>query len=127
MKKFSLLFKELLGEFLGVLALIQVGGFLVLNSEVHGVKLVSVALAHGLVLGIFVFYVGNFGGAHFNPAVTLAMLITGNQNIVEGILYIISQCLGSICGAGILKLMKTSNFGAAASDLGYPSLASGVS
>ena len=90
MKDFKIFWKELLAEFLGVLALIQMGGILVLNSEVHGVNLVSVSLVHGFVLGLFVFYVGNFGGAHFNPAISLAMIITKNQDVVEGLLYMVS-------------------------------------
>ena len=35
-------------------------------------------------------------------AVTVSMLITRKISIVRAILYIISQCLGAIAGAGIL-------------------------
>lgn len=43
-------------------------------------------------------------GGHFNPAVTVACLVTGKISIVKSIFYIIAQCLGAICGAALLQV-----------------------
>lgn len=47
---------------------------------------------------------GHVSGGHFNPAVTVACLVTGKITIVKSILYIIAQCLGAICGAALLQV-----------------------
>jgi glycerol uptake facilitator-like aquaporin len=45
-------------------------------------------------------------GGHFNPAVTVACLVTGKISIVKSIFYIIAQCLGAICGAALLQVHR---------------------
>lgn len=52
---------------------------------------------------------GHVSGGHFNPAVTVACLVTGKITIVKSIFYIVAQCLGAICGAALLQVrIKTS-------------------
>ncbi len=46
-------------------------------------------------------------GGHFNPAVTVACLVTGKISIVKSIFYIVAQCLGAICGAALLQVYNT--------------------
>eukprot|EP01111_Echinosteliopsis_oligospora_P010537 TRINITY_DN3302_c0_g1_i2.p1 TRINITY_DN3302_c0_g1~~TRINITY_DN3302_c0_g1_i2.p1 ORF type:complete len:181 (+),score=39.64 TRINITY_DN3302_c0_g1_i2:43-585(+) len=45
----------------------------------------------------------DISGGHLNPAVTLAMIVTGNIRVGKGIGYIAAQFLGAICGAAILR------------------------
>jgi MIP family channel proteins len=47
--------------------------------------------------------IGHISGGHLNPAVTLAMLVTGRVGVIKALLYIVAQCLGAIAGAGVLK------------------------
>jgi aquaporin PIP len=46
-------------------------------------------------------------GGHINPAVTFGLFVGRKLSLVRTLLYIVAQCLGAICGAGIVKgIMK---------------------
>ncbi len=60
------------------------------------------ALAFGLVIVGMAYSVGNVSGCHINPAVSLAMLITGKMDIKDFIGYVIAQFAGAISGAALL-------------------------
>ena len=60
------------------------------------------ALAFGLVIVGMAYSVGNVSGCHINPAVSLAMLITGKISIKDFIGYVIAQFAGAISGAALL-------------------------
>jgi MIP family channel proteins len=84
-----------------------------------GGGLVAIALAHGLALSIAVHTFGGISGAHFNPAVTIAMLATGR--IAAGLsgVYIAAQ----LAGATVAAALCSTFFPAAAVDeamLGIP-------
>jgi len=64
-----------------------------------GGGLVAIALAHGLALSIAVNNFGGISGAHFNPAVTLGMLVTGRIKPALAILYMVAQLLGASIAA----------------------------
>src|SRR3982750_1911916 len=64
-----------------------------------GGGLVAIALAHGLALSIAVNNFGGISGAHFNPAVTLGMLVTRRIAAPLAALYIIAQLLGASIAA----------------------------
>ena len=116
---------KLVTEALGAFGLVFIGGFAVLQGEEGNLDLVGVAIAHALVLGIMVYFGARFSGAHFNPAVTISFVVTKEMSIKEGILYIISQLVGSImAGLGIL-LLRTDELSNNPSKLGFPSLQEG--
>lgn len=52
-------------------------------------------LGSGLVVASLVWCLGHIGGANLNPAVSIALLLTGESNIVRVIFYILFQMLGS--------------------------------
>ena len=60
-------------------------------------------LAIGSMVMIYTF--GHVSGAHFNPAVTVAIFARGNHNIeiLDAIGYIMAQTVGGFLGAGIAK------------------------
>src|SRR5262245_57515957 len=51
--------------------------FVGIGAVVAGADLVGVALAHGLALAVLVSALGAVSGGHFNPAVTVAVRLTG--------------------------------------------------
>ena len=62
----------------------------------------KVALAFGLAAATLVQCVGHISGAHLNPAVTIAMLVTRNVTVLRAVCYSLAQLIGGIVGAGIL-------------------------
>lgn len=44
-----------------------------------------------------------FIGGHINPAVTFGLFLGRKVSLVRALLYMIAQCAGAICGAGLAK------------------------
>lgn len=68
------------------------------------------AFAIGLVLIALVYMGGNISGAHYNPAVTLAVNLRGKIDVDTAGKYIIFQILGALLGALASNLIKGSVF-----------------
>ncbi|KAJ3692304.1 hypothetical protein LUZ60_012654 [Juncus effusus] len=68
-----------------------------------GVGFLGVAWAFGASIFVLVYCTGGISGGHINPAVTFGLLIARKLSLIRALLYIIAQCLGAICGAGIVK------------------------
>ena len=102
-------------EFLGTFALVTTGcGAIVVNSETGSLSHLGVALAFGLVVTVMIVATGHLSGAHFNPAVTLALASIRRFPWREVPFYITGQLLGAIIGAFTLKLLfgRTASLGA---------------
>lgn len=115
--------KALISEFIGTFALTFVGISAI--TATAGGNLVAIALAHGLTIAVMIAAVGGISGGHLNPAVTLGALAGGRISAVGAIGYIISQCLGAVVAAMLVK----GAFAAAALEavsLGTPLLAESV-
>ncbi len=59
------------------------------------------AVAIGSVLMVMVYMGGHVSGAHYNPAVSLAVLLRGKLAPVEFVPYIVSQLLGALAAAWV--------------------------
>jgi MIP family channel proteins len=70
-----------------------------------GAGILGIAFAHGLALSIAVSIFGGISGAHVNPAVTLALFVTGRIKPFSMIGYIFSQLVGATLAALICKLV----------------------
>ena len=62
-----------------------------------------VALSFGLVVAIVIYAFGSTSGAHINPAVTIALALTGRFPWREVAPYVLAQLVGSVVG-GLLVL-----------------------
>ena len=83
--------RKLITEFIGTFFLV-----LVIGMAVIGGKGDFSPIAIGSVLMCMVFAGAHVSGAHYNPAVTLAVLLRGRISLAEGIPYIIVQVLSLI-------------------------------
>src|SRR4029077_4056053 len=79
----------------------------------------AIAFAHGLTIMAFAFAYGSVSGGHMNPAVTVGVLAAGAMRAGEAAGYIVSQLVGGIAGALLLRVV----LGGAATGLGAPALA----
>jgi len=93
-----------LGEFLGTLLLILLGEGVVAGVVLKGTKAenagwLTVCIAWGLAVTLGIYAVGEFTGAHLNPAITIAFAVIGefDWNLVAG--YCFAQIGGAFCGA----------------------------
>ena len=101
-------FKKCIAEFIGTFTLVLVGcgtAMLVGCDAVNGCGYILTAFAFGLVIVGMAYCVGNVSGCHINPAVSLAVLISGRMSVSDFFFYIISQILGAISGAACLKII----------------------
>jgi glycerol uptake facilitator-like aquaporin len=101
-------------EFIGtmILAVAIVGsGHMAANlAQDGGVRLLINALATAIGLAVVIKVGMKTSGAHFNPAVTLVMVILKKiSNELAG-LYIAAQVLGAILGVGIANLIYDQSF-----------------
>src|SRR5947208_3168319 len=87
-------------EFIGTFTLIFIGGG---AGIVSGQDIVGVALANGLAIGIMVSNLGHISGGHFNPAITLGFVVTRRIRAELAAVYWVSQLLGAIFAALILR------------------------
>ena len=72
-----------------------------------GIGFAGVALAFGLTVLTMAYAVGGISGGHFNPAVSLGLLVAGRFPAKDLIPYWIAQVLGGIAAAAILYLIAT--------------------
>lgn len=101
-------FAAYVAEFIGTFFLCFAGISAILNNAApinSGSGLLGIALAHGLALSVAVSALGGVSGAHFNPAVTIAMLSTGRIGLPKAIGYIVSQLAGASVAAFLCKLI----------------------
>lgn len=82
----------------GIMAQTLAGGNL-------AVALLCNALATGAILVVLISVFGPVSGAHFNPAVTLVMVLRGENAAGEGGLYAAAQVIGGIFGVWAAHLM----------------------
>lgn len=109
--------KKYLAEFIGtfVLVLFACGTAAVVGcSAEKGTGYLLTALAFGLVIVAMAYSIGNISGCHINPAVSLAMLVSGKMKIGDFIGYVIAQFAGATAGAAVLMAIvgKDSGLGA---------------
>ncbi|MBC8716480.1 MULTISPECIES: aquaporin Z [Brucella/Ochrobactrum group] len=93
-----------------------------------GIGFAGVALAFGLTVLTMAYAVGGISGGHFNPAVSLGLLIAGRFPAKDLIPYWIAQVLGGIAAAAILYLIATGKSGFTAAGFasnGYGELSPG--
>ena len=90
-------------EFIGTFALIFFGAGSVILARNGQLDLVGVALAHGLVIAIMVSQMAHLSGGVFNPAIQIALWVTGKMPGQRTLVYLAAELAGGIVGALMLK------------------------
>ncbi|MBQ3356626.1 MAG: MIP family channel protein [Oscillospiraceae bacterium] len=102
-------FKKYFAECLGTLVLVVFGcGVAIVTGcgTTGGMAAyLATAVAFGLVIVAMAYSIGSISGCHINPAVSIAMLVSGKLSFKDFIGYVIAQCIGAIAGAAILGLI----------------------
>lgn len=109
--------KKYIAEFIGtfVLVLFACGTAAVVGcSAEFGTGYLLTALAFGLVIVAMAYSIGNVSGCHINPAVSIAMLVSGKLTVKDFFGYIAAQFAGAVAGAATLMAIvgKDSGLGA---------------
>lgn len=106
-----------IAEFIGTMMLIILGDGVVANvtlnkSGMKGAGSIQITFAWGLAVMLPAFVFGAASGAHFNPALTLALAADGSMawSLVPG--YIIAQFAGAFVGACLVYILFKGQFDA---------------
>lgn len=93
---------KLLTEFIGTFFLVLTIGCTVIGSDPG----VIAPLAIGFVLMVMVYAGGHVSGAHYNPAVTVGVIVRGRCSLSDAVGYMFAQVLGALVAAGIVGFFK---------------------
>ena len=119
------LVRRALAEGLAAFALVFAGcGAIIADAEYGGsLGVVGIALVFGLVIMAMVYATGHLSGAHINPAVTVAFVVTRHFPARDAFAYVAAQVIGAVAAALVLLAVWTS----ASADLGatVPSVGAG--
>lgn len=99
--------KKYFAELLGTFILVFVGSMTIVSAGSLGTPLLTVPFGFGLALLAGILAVGHISGAHFNPAVTLAMFLDGRTSASDLVGYWLSQFAGAIAASGVLALVTS--------------------
>lgn len=126
-----------LAEAIGTFALVFVGaGAIVMGASMftapgdafdHG-DLLAIALAHGLTIFAMVNAFGHISGGQFNPAVSLALLVSKKQDAKTTGVFVLAQLVGAAVGALLVRFVATGwgDNGLAATHIGIPAVSLAV-
>jgi aquaporin Z len=102
------LFKKCVAELIGtaILCFAACGVAVVTSYSVYyySVWWIATSLAFGLVIVAMAYSIGNISGCHINPAVSLAMFISGKMTFKEFLAYVGAQIVGAFIGSTLLGL-----------------------
>lgn len=88
-------FSKIISEFLGTFFLVLTVGF----CAAQGITSAALSIAASLM--VMIYALGHVSGAHFNPAVTIAILLSGRgkTNPMEALQFIGAQLFGGVVGS----------------------------
>ena len=96
-------------EFLAVFILVFVATGSTSVAVVFGEGLASadvilIGLANGLAIAVGILAFFRISGAHINPAVTIAAVVTGNACAARGVIYIVFHLAGAVAASALLRI-----------------------
>lgn len=98
--------KKYVAEFIGTFVLVLFGcgtaAAVGCNGADPNVAYMLTALAFGLSIVAMAYSIGRVSGCHVNPAVSIAMLVSGKLSAKDFVGYVVAQVLGAIVGAALI-------------------------
>lgn len=94
--------KALVAEFIGTFFLVFTVGMVVIDPGAGDLA----PLAIGSVLAVMVYAGGHVSGAHYNPAVTLGLIIRRGIKIDAAVAYWVIQLVAAVAAAIVVTIMK---------------------
>lgn len=97
--------KPLIGEFLGtfVVVLALAGSWIFAPQET--LSPLAIGFSVGLAIMAMSYAIGHVSGGHFNPAVTVGLIVGGRFDTTHAPGYIIGQVLGGIAAIGLIAIV----------------------
>ena len=97
-------------EFLAVFILVFVATGSTSVAATFGAGLASadvilIGLANGLAIAVGIAAFFRVSGAHINPAVTIAAVVTGNACAARGVIYIVFQLAGAVAASAFMRIV----------------------
>ncbi|XP_027351931.1 aquaporin PIP2-5-like isoform X2 [Abrus precatorius] len=111
-------YRALIAEFVATLLFLYVTILTVIGynqqtdgtNPCNGVGILGIAWAFGGMIFVLVYCTAGISGGHINPAVTFGLFLARKVSLVRAILYMVAQCLGAICGVGLVKGFQKSYY-----------------
>jgi aquaporin PIP len=77
------------------------------GSKCATVGIQGIAWSFGGMIFVLVYCTAGISGGHINPAVTFGLFLARKLSLTRAVFYMVMQCLGAICGAGVVKGFQT--------------------
>src|SRR5258706_3376039 len=97
--------KKLIVEFTGTFFLVLVIGMVSYHQVLFGSPQLLAPLGIGSILLVMVYMGGNVSGAHYNPAVTLGLMLRKKISSGDAFKYMLAQLAGAIAAALIFYII----------------------
>ncbi|KAE8038844.1 hypothetical protein FH972_011316 [Carpinus fangiana] len=120
-------YRAIIAEFIATLLFLYITVLTVIgyksqseNDDCGGVGILGIAWAFGGMIFVLVYCTAGISGGHINPAVTFGLFLARKVSLIRAVLYMMAQCLGAICGCGLVKAFQKSHynrFGGGANEL----------
>nr|XP_043612339.1 aquaporin PIP2-1-like [Erigeron canadensis] len=113
------LYRAVIAEFIATLLFLYITVLTIIgyNSQIAlgadpcgGVGVLGIAWAVGGMIFVLVYCTAGISGGHINPAVTFGLFLARKVSLPRAILYMVAQCLGAICGVGLVKSFQKTYF-----------------
>jgi len=98
--------KRYLTELIGTFFLVLTVGLVITGKTAFGFGEIAI----GSVLMVMVYMGGHVSGGHYNPAVSLAVMLRGKLSPLDFVPYIVSQLAGSFLACYVVFIIKGETF-----------------
>ena len=110
-------YRAVIAEFIATLLFLYITVLTVIGyksqsatDQCGGVGLLGIAWAFGGMIFVLVYCTAGISGGHINPAVTFGLFLARKVSLIRAVMYMVAQCLGAICGVGLVKAFQKSYY-----------------